>query len=206
MRPWIGRKFAHHRRTKRGLNQWVGCHRIQRRGFVLARVFQSLLRRASRGYAVGFLRCPFGTRGSQVQILSPRPTQRSDLFRVFRGGRTFSLSHFGSLGHRWDMPRPGGTGMACRRSRPSGDTRSVRTSLRAKLAEGDELHRSDPLRVRDLASPAGKSALVRGRDPRGGAQARAGSARVSEMPPVLPGRPGGTVDPGVQAAHTSNLT
>jgi len=85
MRSWIGRKFAHHRRTKRRLNQWVTCHGIQTRGFLLARLFWTLRRGASRGYAVGFLQCPFGTRGSRVQILSPRPTQGRE-FRGFPAG------------------------------------------------------------------------------------------------------------------------
>jgi len=72
MRPWIGRKFAHHRRTKRRLNQWVRCHGIQTRGFLLARLFRTLRRGASRGYAVGFFQCPFGTGGTRVRTLSHR--------------------------------------------------------------------------------------------------------------------------------------
>ena len=71
---WAGirREFAHHGRTKRRLNQSVLCHPIRTRRLRLNRIFPRLRRDATQGHAVGFFSRQFGTRGSQVQILSPR--------------------------------------------------------------------------------------------------------------------------------------
>ena len=51
------------------------------------------------------MRAQFGTRGSQVQILSPRPIQWPDSLREFRGGPAFVFRGFGPRGHSGDKRR-----------------------------------------------------------------------------------------------------
>ena len=69
-------QFAHHRRTKRRLNISAFCYPIRSGRLCLACDFRRLGRGASRSHAMGFLCRPFGTRGSQVQILSPDQVSR----------------------------------------------------------------------------------------------------------------------------------
>jgi len=71
MRPWIGRKFAHHRRTKRP-SQRIHCLLRHPNGpGQLARNFRRLGSGASRGYAMGFLFGRFGTRGRRFKSCLP---------------------------------------------------------------------------------------------------------------------------------------
>ena len=93
VRAEIGRLPAHHRRTIRRLNVSVFCYGIRIGPLRVPCHFRRLQRRTSRRHAVGFLLGPFGTRGSQVQILSPRPTNyavgiRGDGTAVSTVGRT----------------------------------------------------------------------------------------------------------------------
>ena len=51
------------------------------------------------------LRFRFGTRGSQVRILSPRPFEGRELFGESQRLAAFAFWDLGVLGHRWDMAR-----------------------------------------------------------------------------------------------------
>jgi len=73
VRSGIRVHLAHHGRTTRRLNTSAFCHAIRSGRLRATRDFRFLRRDATRRHAVEFRRCPFGTRGSQVQILSPRP-------------------------------------------------------------------------------------------------------------------------------------
>jgi len=95
MRTRVRRKFPHHGRTKRRLNRSAFCYTVRTPSLQLSRVFHRLRLAASRGQAVGFLWRPFGTRGSQVQILSPRPIISSWI-------RT-RISHIGKRLHQADQ-------------------------------------------------------------------------------------------------------
>jgi len=52
---------------------------------------RAVLMGANRTHASLIPRYRFGTRGSQVQILSPRPIQMPDLLREFRSGLAFAV-------------------------------------------------------------------------------------------------------------------
>ena len=73
MRSRIGWQVAHHRRTKRRLTISVWCHRIRIGRLQLSCAFHGLLTGATGYHAMEFPSLGFGTRGSQVRILSPRP-------------------------------------------------------------------------------------------------------------------------------------
>jgi len=77
VRSGIWQKFVHHRRTKRRLTISTWCHRIRVGGRRGSLFFHGLRTDAARGDPMEFLRGGFGTRGSQVQILSPRPIRKS---------------------------------------------------------------------------------------------------------------------------------
>jgi hypothetical protein len=82
----IGRKLAHHRRTKRRTTISTWCYRIRIGGVRDFSPFHGLQTGATGCDAMEFLRGGFGTRGSQVRILSPRPIQSLVALQFRRGG------------------------------------------------------------------------------------------------------------------------
>ena len=103
MRSGIGRQVAHHRRTKRRLTISTWCYRIRigaRRG---SRLFHRLRAGATRGDPVEFLRGRFGTRASQLQILSQgrseKASQRISQAVCEPENRSVSACSFGAKGN-----------------------------------------------------------------------------------------------------------
>jgi hypothetical protein len=64
----------HHQCTKRRRNRWKRCHRMRSCATFDPNVVEGIRSQVTRYHAVRIGIRPFGTKGSQVQILSPRPS------------------------------------------------------------------------------------------------------------------------------------
>ena len=126
VRALIRRKLVHHRRTKWRLIRSALCQRVRIGAITLSCNFRRLRPAATRCQPIDSLLRPFGTRGSQVRILSPRLTgkwpdslqnvlRQIRPFSCFKGGRPEVFSHDFqclALNAAADGTQPGGPGFS----------------------------------------------------------------------------------------------